>query len=203
LFHSLDAGATFKAIQGNLKNGSYSPAFRDVEIVITNTGNKIYFLATTMGLFSTNFLRGNSTVWKMESPDLIGTSIVSSLAYRADDQMLAVGTFGRGIFMGKIDAASLSVDTFSKGTGFSIYPNPSKGKFQILTNNAIDNGATTVTIFDVKGTLIKQQSFNNTNELKQFKFDLSTNTSGTYLVKLKSGQKTLTEKLLLQNISVR
>jgi hypothetical protein len=78
-------------------------------------------------------------------------------------------------------------------TDYSIYPNPSSG---LVNLEVINNGeeATVVTILDLSGRVIYNESFNGDVDTK---LDLSNYTSGVYLVRIQQGGQTFVEKLML------
>jgi len=198
LFHSTNGGADFEIIEGNLNSGNYSPAFRDAEIVVTNNSDKTYFLATTMGLYSTENMNGSNTEWRMEAPDIIGASFVSSLDFRESDQMLAVGTHGRGIFMGQLSSQILSVDDgVIEKNNISIYPNPSHGKFHISINNPLYNESCRVEIYDLKSSLVLQKHFIDQIELTNYVFDISQQPKGFYFIKISINNSIITRKVVV------
>lgn len=101
LYHSKDGGETYTAVEGNLTgNSKYpGPSLRAASILQTE-GEKIYLLATSIGVFSTTTLDGNNTVWKKEGESEIGNTVVNYILSRKSDGRIAAGTHGRGIFLG-------------------------------------------------------------------------------------------------------
>ncbi len=101
LFHSADGGATWTSVSGNLEehpDGSGSgPSVRWAKI-LTLQGEKVVFAGTSVGLFSTSELKGDSTVWVQESPDKIGSVIVDMIDTRSTDGFVAVATHGNGVY---------------------------------------------------------------------------------------------------------
>ena len=57
------------------------------------------FIATDLGVWTTDFLNGSSTVWQPPVP-VRGTPLVRTdrLEWRKSDKMLLAGTFGRGLW---------------------------------------------------------------------------------------------------------
>ena len=78
-------------------------------------------------------------------------------------------------------------------TAFAIYPNPSKGIFNIRVMNAPDKKFE-VEVMDVVGNVVKQFAFSST----QTSFDLSKFAKGVYTVKISSDKKTEFKKLIVQ-----
>ena len=107
IWHTLDAGSdvpTWTIVEGNLD----LPSIRTCEITIIN-GVTNYYVGTSIGLFRTSVLNGNSTVWSQESADLIGNALVVDLAYRPQDNILLIGTHGSGMFKAELNGSSLPI----------------------------------------------------------------------------------------------
>ena len=134
LWYTEDGGIKWQDIEGNLKGektdtlqpqNTNGPSCRWVEIIPTETGNR-YFVGTSVGLFSTNELDGDNTVWMLEGENTIGNVVVDMLDYRHSDQFLAVGTHGNGIYTTNVIKNFLGDENISnkKDLSFRIFPNP-------------------------------------------------------------------------------
>lgn len=155
IFESKDGGDTFSDVSGNLEqnpdgtgNGS---SIRWGEIIPTNTGNR-FLVGTSTGLYSTELLSGNSTVWTKESTDVIGGAVITMMDYRVSDGKLAIATHGNGAFTTHIsDFKQLTKN--GEGENFelgSVYPNP----FEISTKinfNIPEDGIVRIDVFSIKG----------------------------------------------------
>lgn len=140
LFHSVDGGATWTAVSGNLEehsDGSGSgPSVRWSKI-LDYQGEKVIFAGTSVGLFSTTDLKGDSTVWIQEGPGTIGSVIVDMIDARSTDGFVAIATHGNGVYStyykssaGISDPGGLSA--LSLG---SPYPLPSSGYINLPVSN--------------------------------------------------------------------
>ncbi|MCK5276882.1 MAG: hypothetical protein KAK04_00065, partial [Cyclobacteriaceae bacterium] len=100
-YHTDDGGQNYSAIEGNLVGNASNPgpSIRAAAI-INRDGEKQYYLGTSTGLYLSDFLDGNSTVWNQESENKIGYSVVSALAWREIDDVVLAATHGRGAFVG-------------------------------------------------------------------------------------------------------
>ncbi|MGE5681235.1 MAG: WD40/YVTN/BNR-like repeat-containing protein, partial [Bacillota bacterium] len=101
LFHSSDGGKNYTAVEGNLEGSASNPgpSLRCVSILPSSNG-KLYIVATSIGLFSTTSLNGNSTKWHQEGANEIGNSVVDYVISRKSDGRIVAGTHGRGVFIG-------------------------------------------------------------------------------------------------------
>ncbi len=137
LWYTEDAGDNWKPIEGNLRGNadpslpdqfyyiSDGPSVRWAEIIPTSTGNR-YFLGTSVGVFSTNLLQGDSTIWVQEGAETIGNVVVDMLDYRHSDQMMIAGTHGNGIYATNVIKNFLSdeINVDEPELDWSVFPNP-------------------------------------------------------------------------------
>jgi hypothetical protein len=90
VYHSLNGGATWTAVDGNLPD-------MPVRWVLFNPLNvNQLIIATEAGVYTTQAVNGASTVWTI-SPGF-PTVRTDMLKYRASDGLIAAATHGRGIF---------------------------------------------------------------------------------------------------------
>ena len=107
LYYSDDGGDTFTAVEGNLTGTEAmpGPSLRTARI-LPRGGAVEYLVGTSTGLYSTGTLDGSDTEWALEGSDAIGNVVVEHLDARREDRRVAVGTHGRGIFIGQAEAAA-------------------------------------------------------------------------------------------------
>ncbi len=203
LYHSNDKGANYTAVEGDLQGDANNPgpSLRSATILPTNQGT-IYLVGTSTGVYSTMQLNGSNTVWKQESPDKIGTVVAASIASRKSDGRIAIGTHGRGIFIGDITSSKIEDNdiTVQHSLKFSLsqnYPNP----FNVTTTIGYTvpyEQHIKLIIFDALGrevsTLIdeKKQPGHHT-----INFDANKLASGLYFSKLMGDDQIHTKKLIL------
>ena len=215
LWYTEDGGDNWTDVEGNLKGNtdagvppqlshlSDGPSTRWAEIVPTDSGY-LYFVGTSIGLFSTNELDGENTVWLQEGSSTIGNVIVDMLDYRESDGFLAVGTHGNGIFHTYIPKGYKSgvgfadLSQIEKNVEFKNYPNPVQSTTTISYILPTRMEAK-VTLFDQAGrkvrTLDKGYKEAGTNTLE---LDMNTMPSGIYYYNLKAGIINLTQPLVKQ-----
>ena len=78
----------------------------------------------------------------------------------------------------------------------SIYPNPSRGSFTILFDDASSN-LVELDIFDLSGRYVFKKSYETYSSFNQ-NIDLKGVSSGMYLVQIKDGNRTITKKIILE-----
>jgi hypothetical protein len=71
-------------------------------------------------------------------------------------------------------------------TNINIYPNPSNGMINLITNEAIEN----INITDVNGKLVHHQTNNSP-------IDLSANSKGIYFVNITTEKGVINKKIVL------
>ncbi|NGP89975.1 T9SS type A sorting domain-containing protein [Aliifodinibius halophilus] len=111
LYHTVNGGESWEPVEGNLegsddvKDDNAGPSMRSVAIIPATSGT-IYVLGTSTGVYATQGLNGNQTQWGRESEfdgtgsADIGYSVVENIDWRRSDGDLAIGSHGRGIFIG-------------------------------------------------------------------------------------------------------
>jgi len=134
LFHTTDGGSSWDAIGGNLEelpDGAGSgPSVRCAKILNTANGS-VYYVGTSVGLYSTTKINGMQTIWTQEATTLIGDLIVENIDARQSDGRVIVSTQGGGVFK---NVATSGVHTISENAALSVeqnYPNPFSNESKI------------------------------------------------------------------------
>jgi len=104
LFLTENGGDTWTDISGNLeenRDGSGNGPSARATAFLGNTDPQgarlqIIYAATSTGLYSTNYLDGQNTIWRRES-NTIGNSVIDEVATRKDG-FVAVAAHGNGLF---------------------------------------------------------------------------------------------------------
>ena len=194
IFYSIDAGATWSAISGNLEQNidgtGNGPSCR--WMTIANIGDSlIYFVGTSTGLYATKALNGMQTKWTNQSPEMIGNNIVMMMDFRASDGMLAVATYGAGIFSTKIQSVHEAVAEKSKlNDQIKIYPNPVKDLLKIDFTQKYFHS--TYDVMDLNGKLLIHGMLTQlTNSI-----DMSELKSGIYFINITADGKLLSRKVM-------
>lgn len=107
------ASPTWQNAEGNLT----LPSIRSCAIVVKKdaAGQPLteYYVGTSVGLYSTVNLgtvldAGQAPSWQREGGNLLNFAVVTSLAYRPVDNVMAVGTHGNGIYYTYLGAPNFS-----------------------------------------------------------------------------------------------
>ena len=147
--------------------------------------------------------------WNANNPcgtDENGEMYMNYMDY-GDDSCLVMFTYGQGIRMqsalngdraGLLTSLGCSAPTgllneVSLENSFEIYPNPSNGNFTVDTHMLkYDN--ISISVYDLLGSKI--QKFENIKSFP-FKMDLNELSNGIYYFKINSGDKTITQKVII------
>jgi len=101
------------------------------------------------------------------------------------------GVFGTELR--KINMATLDADyvNYSEVISLQLYPNPVNSMFSLNTSNSIQ--VETVILYDIQG---KQLLNFSDNSISSNSFNIENIPSGIYIVKIKTGQSTISKKVI-------
>jgi len=118
------------------------------------------------------------------------TSIMFRFVFQSDQAVQEEGVIIDNFVIRGTD--NLSVDQF-KSSNFMVYPNPSKGLFNIKT---VTNQSFDVMVYDLTGKLIYNKLEAQTND-KLYQLDLSSFSTGVYFLNLQTNVGKITKKLIV------
>jgi hypothetical protein len=198
LWYTTNGGATWTDVEGNLA-GASGPSTRWATILYVGTQQNV-FLATSIGVLSTNALNGSSTVWAQGAENEIGNVLVGYLDYRPSDRTLAVGTHSRGVFTTQIPGQTGVTGEPHQPYSFRLmqnYPNPFNPTTTIRYSVQAA-GPTSLKVYDLRGrevaVLVNEPQ--NPGEYT-VEFDARHVSSGVYYYTLRSGTIALSRKMVL------
>ncbi len=96
-----------------------------------------------------------------------------------------------------VEVITTEDNTEEKKETLSVYPNPSKGQFNVSAKNFAE-GKCEVSIYNSNGRMVYTKSFNSSNELSNYSFNLSGQASGIYIMKIQLNEQVYTEKLRIR-----
>ncbi len=185
LYHSTNGGESFTPVAGNLQGtNNTGPSFRSASILPTSTGF-VYLLGTSTGLYSTTALTGTSTTWTPEGSEEIGQAVVWDVFSRPSDEVIAVGTHGRGLYLGSADPnfnPRPSPDIFALSPN---YPNPFASTTRIPFT-LLERSTVNLSVFDLSGRKVADLITNQEMETGRHEtvFNAASVTSGVYLFQI-------------------
>lgn len=186
LYHSTDGGENFTAIEGNLTGNTSEPgpSLRAATILPGSDGTT-YFVGTSTGLYSTETLNGSNTIWSPEGTEELGNAVVWDVTSRQSDALVAVGTHGRGMYVGSQDPSFNPRPVPESFTLFPNYPNP----FASITRigyTLTERSRVSLAVFDLSGKKITDLVTNQEEETGRHEvvFNAGSVASGVYLFQL-------------------
>jgi len=208
IYFSEDGGASWSPQGGNLEefpDGTGSgPSIRWVKS-LTYQGHKVWFAGTSVGLYSTTELSGDSTIWKKEGASSIGSVLVDMIDARETDGFVAVGTQGNGVYSTYYDP-SLGIDNPDKEQALlevNLYPNPAETRFKVHIERrhaasipASSPDACRIELVDLSGKQVIHEQFLAGNET--IEIDVTKLQSGIYFCRVVTEIGSLTKKVVIQ-----
>ncbi|MFH1161085.1 MAG: T9SS type A sorting domain-containing protein [bacterium] len=202
IFSSSDGGSTWKAQGGNLEeypDGSGSgPSIRWVKS-LTYDQHHVWFAGSSVGLFSTTELLGDSTGWIQEGAGSIGSVIVDMIDARQTDGFIAVGPHGNGVYSAWYDP-SASMEELPGQPSLMVsnpWPNPTHQNATLEVTSSVQKDIT-ITLFTSDG---KEKSRLFTGQIfpgsRLIRLDLSQPESGLYYIRVETPNEKIIKKLLI------
>lgn len=167
VFYSVDAGATWQKVAGNLEqyNGGTGngPSVRSISVLPINADSTSYFLGTSTGLYHTSLLDTLDTEWTPVGLESIGTTVVEMVITRELDKLVVVGTHGNGVFTANTPAdPPIGINQPSQSGNIAtlqahFYPNPiiQNGNTHIALDLPRNAPALILTIYNAAGQVLK------------------------------------------------
>jgi hypothetical protein len=183
VYYSNDAGLTWTNYSTGLPNYYMN------QIVYQNGSNDGLYLASDIGVY---YRDASMTSWIPFSNGLPNTQ-VTDLKIDYLSGKLRASTYGRGIW--ETNLYTTGINELNKSEeSISIYPNPAKDNVTITINNQQSIHKNELSIYNVVGEKVFSETLtSNVEKLNVEKFS-----AGVYFVKVIDGEKTFTQKLIIQ-----
>jgi hypothetical protein len=101
MFYTSNGGESWTPVSGNLEEnqsgGGKGPSCRWAQILPVNNGT-MFYVGTSVGLFSTSILDSTNTCWEQEGSNTIGNSVVVMLDAREQEGYVVAATHGSGVY---------------------------------------------------------------------------------------------------------
>ncbi|MCB9226297.1 MAG: T9SS type A sorting domain-containing protein [Chitinophagales bacterium] len=203
VFYTTDGGTTWENVSGNLEefiDGSGSgPSVNWVHIYQDNT-DTLYFAGTTSGLYITDALNGDSTIWQREALNVIGNVPVAMITSRPYDKNIVVATHGNGVFSTKV--VDVNIRDVQKENDYAVsfpYPNPASDRISLkfYLNNKSQVKAEVYNTLGAKIETIEQGSYNAGEQ--KLRWEVSNYTAGMYLLVVEINGKAVKRKFLVKD----
>jgi hypothetical protein len=177
---------TWTVCDGNIS----LPSVQSCEIVVKTTGVE-YYVGTSVGLFSTTSLVGNSTAWVKEGSGMLKYAVVRSMAYRWNDNTMVIGTHGNGMFytqIGNAVAITTGVNNIIRNDNNFIkkaFPSVPTNVITYEVGNMVGITKVEIRIVDAIGRLVLRKEEGYTNGL----IDVSKLAAGQYVLTISNQSK--------------
>ncbi len=209
VFYSKDGGTTWETVAGNLEEPlapgvpqqarglGNGPSVRCAAILETDSGTA-YFVGTSVGLYATNELNGDETVWAQQAPDLIGNAVVEKFDTRDNDNYLAIATHGSGVFGVEVTTSSaigVEESNHIQQTKVTLYPNPVKTELAVSLSG-FEGKVKGYQVYDALGRLRKEGPIDAAVDVR---LDVSDLSSGIYYLTLQGVGVDVSKKFVVNN----
>lgn len=177
------ASPTWQLVEGNIATAS----FRSCAIVATTTGVE-YYVGTSLGLFSTTTINGNSTNWQLEGPAMMQGAIVNDLVLRTADNTLLVGTHGNGMFytvIGNVPTSVPDIVVNDKRFINAVFPTITPGDINFRTGGATGIKTIHIRVTNLSGQVLMQR----TQAYQNGTVPLGPLSTGSYLLEIISDNR--------------
>ncbi|WP_320816227.1 PA domain-containing protein [Flavobacterium sp.] len=195
IWYSSNAGVTWSSIEGNLPD-------LPVKAIVQNPLNtNELIIGTELGVWYTNGFNpagtgaqalqwnqaynGMSNV-KVTDIDLQPNSPTAPTAYN-----VFASTYGRGVFSGPLNNATLSNEDVALSKGIKVYPNPANGIVNIAIANYI--GDLSIELYDINGRKVAESTGDFTGEKA---LNLNGLQFGVYAVKIEGNDFSYSTKII-------
>lgn len=212
IWYTEDGGLDWEPIEGNLRGTKDEglpdflyyigdgPSIRWAEFAPTAGGN-VYFVGTSVGLFATDELKGDSTVWVQQGVESIGNVVVDMMHYRDTDGWMAIGTHGNGIYAGHVEfiATPAGVAAQKQPEALKVYPNPTSDFIRLAIDDLAGEGDLRLTLYDIYGRPVLDQRISEVDQhSSEITLDLSALPAGSYYLSAEQGMHHFMQKIIKQ-----
>jgi len=182
---STDGGLTWALISAGIPNIAVKKV-----VLKADSNDETLFLATELGVYWKN---NTMTMWQKLGLGLPNV-LVKDLRINYADQELYVGTYGRSMW--KISIVAPSSIPFSEAEKPSIYPNPVVQNIVHIKipETLFQHQAVTYKIYNIVGGIIGEGELEGIDN----RVELRRKAKGLYLINIRAGNKSFTQKLLVQ-----
>jgi hypothetical protein len=184
IWQTYDGGQTWEEKEGNLPDMPIRWA------LYYPTSARYAMIATETGIWTTENLDEADVVWTPDNGGLANVR-VDMLQLRKSDNTVLAATHGRGLATATWDITTGISDQKGSFTA-RVYPNPSDGIFMIDTKDWGDDFS--IEVFNLNGERVY---WLNEKGKESSVLNLSGQQSGSYMLRVKSGDNNFTERIVI------
>lgn len=206
LFRSLNGGQSWIKVGGNLEasvSGTAAGAsLRWLSILPYPDGSRKYFCGASTGLYSADSLKLHAaagpgvpaqpgTLWMLEGPSTIGSTVVDHIEVRPSDGLVAAATHGNGMFTANFLFETGS-DEPARAPAVRVSPNPARDFVEFYVPGNQD-GMIEMRLFDLRGRLVRTARRSGSGG----RIEVQNLPAGVYVYELQGKDWTTTGKIVL------
>jgi hypothetical protein len=201
VYHTTNGGQSWTPVAGNLEefsDGSGAGPSVRWGAVYSNGTPRVWFVGTSVGLYSSSELSGSATVWALEGATSIGRVVVDMVDIRQEDGRVAVATHGLGVFSGTVTGGSNPPSGVPVMAELSQnFPNPFNAGTTIRFRTTMP-GKVTLDVVDVTGRVVEQliNEDRQAGQQPDIQWVPANLAGGVYLCRLRAPEYTEIRKLL-------
>jgi len=182
VYRSNDNGTSWTTVNNNLQ-------CKHVGSFATYGTNIFAGTDTYCGVFRSN---DNGANWLPTCGSGLGNAGVTALII--SEPYIFAGTYGPGVWRGSVTQMTATEEN-SDNTLLMLYPNPSNGKFSLEFSRDSQRETVSVDIYGIRGEKILTETLNGE---RKHEFSLSDRPTGVYFIRVISGDKAETVKIVKQ-----
>lgn len=188
VFRSSNGGASWV----NISEGLPNITMRKVAVKY-DVSDETLFLGTELGVY---WRSNSSTTWKKLGEGLPNV-IITDLKINYTDQLLYIGTYGRGMWKHSISNNTLGTndDVYENEVGLTVFPNPvTNNQLNIRVSDSFASKKLNYTIYNYVGGVVKSGTINNKTET------IATDdiAKGIYLMRVSDAKSSVSKKIIIQ-----
>ncbi|MFN2458222.1 MAG: T9SS type A sorting domain-containing protein [Chitinophagaceae bacterium] len=187
------ATPTWQNAEGNLT----LPSIRSCMIVVkkdaANNPVTEYYVGTSVGIYSTTNITSGAPIWQREGENVVNFSVVVSLAYRPNDNVMVLGTHGNGMFYTFLGTPNFTpnvntgIDPITNDKNFinKVYPTLSTNIIQYQTGNIFGVKKISIDVFNIAGQRVLRRETGYQNGA----INITTLARGNYILLITSDDR--------------
>ncbi len=199
MFYTSDGGTTWAKVAGNLEqssNGSGNgPSCRWAAILPVSDGT-VYLVGTSTGLYATDTLVDNGTVWVQQAPATIGSAVIDMIDVRTTDGLVAVCTHGSGMYSTHITSVN-DITSIRESEvpviDLLLYPNPARDEVMVEFRGFSAGRSLQVEVFGESG--LSASAPHALIAGKAHRLPVGHLAAGLYYVRVTAGEQVVTRSL--------
>jgi photosystem II stability/assembly factor-like uncharacterized protein len=205
LFYSADGGSTWIRVAGNLEqapNGSGNGSSLRWGAFLPVSDGMVYLMATSTGLYATDTLIANATVWVRQGENTIGAVVCDMIDVRTSDGTVIVGTHANGIYSATITSVNDIVTVRDLDPQpqleLALFPNPAVDVLNVQMTLP-QAGSTLLELLDERGRIVQRKSLGRRPAgLLTEQLSVDALPAGIYYVRIVCGEKQGVKMVVVQ-----